>query len=71
MTVLHEIHEIFRSARVAAGTRMHVLAAALAARALGLLFGWEPETAAITGWRFGRVPRGAAHLFLQLGDTSA
>ncbi len=57
------------SEEVAAGARMPVLAAALAARALGLLFGWGLETAAIAGWRLGGVPGGAAHLLLQLGDT--
>jgi hypothetical protein len=49
---------------------MTVLAAALATGALVLLFGRGLETAAITGWRLGGVPGAAAHLLLQLGDTS-
>ncbi len=48
-----DIRALLRWEEVEAGARMPVLAAALAARALGLLFGCGLETPAITEWRLG------------------
>jgi hypothetical protein len=64
-----DIRALLRWKEGAARARMTVLAAALAAGALALLFGRGLETLAITGWRLGGVPGAAAHLLLQLGDT--
>jgi hypothetical protein len=55
---------------VAAGARMPLLPAALAARALALLLALGLEASAIARWWLGRVSGAAALLLLQLGDTS-
>jgi hypothetical protein len=65
-----DIRALLHWKEVAARARMTDMAAALAAGALALLFGWGLEPAPITGWRLGRVPGPAALLLLQLGDTS-